>query len=164
MVNDLITTRESNRKKVFTKLDEEFKLPSPSGTALEVLRLCNNETSSLHEIAEIIQTDPALSAEIIKSLPKCVRAKKRSLNCFMMFSPPLKSTVWKSPILPTCLPRSWKAGIAMANCWRSPLASVIVIERRIISHYCIRYRKHQKTLCHSVVVWLTLFIPCLRVA
>lgn len=66
MADNLITTRESNRKKVFEKLDEEFKLPSPSGTALEVVRLCNNETSSLHEIAEVIQTDPALSAEIIK--------------------------------------------------------------------------------------------------
>ncbi len=41
-------------------------MPAPSATVMEVLRLCNSEESSLNDIADLIQTDPALSAEIIK--------------------------------------------------------------------------------------------------
>lgn len=58
--------REERRKEVFNKLKEDFKLPSPSKTVMEVIQLCNSETSSLGDIAERIQTDPSLSAEIIK--------------------------------------------------------------------------------------------------
>lgn len=58
--------REQKRKEVFTRFNENFKLPSPSGTALEVVRLCNSDDSSLNDIADVIQTDPALAAEIIK--------------------------------------------------------------------------------------------------
>lgn len=54
------------RKEVFKKLDEEFFLPSPSKTVMEIVRLCNSEESSLSELAELIQTDPGLSVEIIK--------------------------------------------------------------------------------------------------
>lgn len=56
----------TNRKDVFNKLIETKKLPSPSKTALEVMRLCQNETASLGEIAKVIQTDPSLSAELLK--------------------------------------------------------------------------------------------------
>lgn len=58
--------RGKKRKEVFKKLNEDFTLPSPSKTVMEVIRLCRSDTSSLNEIAERIQTDPALSAEIIK--------------------------------------------------------------------------------------------------
>lgn len=54
------------RKEVFKKLDEEFFLPSPSKTVMEIVHLCNSEESSLSELAELIQTDPGLSVEIIK--------------------------------------------------------------------------------------------------
>ncbi len=59
-------SREKKRKEVFSKLNEDFSLPSPSKTVMEVIRLCQSDTSSLNEIAEHIQTDPSLSAEIIK--------------------------------------------------------------------------------------------------
>ncbi len=64
----------NNRKEVFTKLSQNFKLPTPSGTALEVMRLCHSDTSSLHEIADVIQTDPALSAEVLKYANSVVMA------------------------------------------------------------------------------------------
>lgn len=57
---------DERRKEVFEKLKEDSQLPSPSATVMEVLRLCNSEESSLNDIADLIQTDPALSAEIIK--------------------------------------------------------------------------------------------------
>ena len=56
----------TNRKDVFKKLIETKKLPSPSKTALEVMRLCQKETASLSVIAKVIQTDPSLSAELLK--------------------------------------------------------------------------------------------------
>ena len=54
------------RRDVFNKLNETKKLPTPSSTTLEVIRLCNSETTSLNDIARVIQTDPALSAELLK--------------------------------------------------------------------------------------------------
>jgi two-component system, cell cycle response regulator len=56
----------SSRKEVFDKLNETKKLPSPSGTTLRVIQLCHDETASLKEIADVIQVDPALSAELLK--------------------------------------------------------------------------------------------------
>lgn len=56
----------TNRRDVFNKLNALKKLPSPSKTALEVMRLCHSDTSSLDEIAQVIQTDPSLSAELLK--------------------------------------------------------------------------------------------------
>ncbi|THB73357.1 MAG: HDOD domain-containing protein [Desulfobulbaceae bacterium] len=58
--------RELERKEAFIRLSSVFTLPSPSGTVMELIRLCNSESSSLGEIGEIIQADPALSAEILK--------------------------------------------------------------------------------------------------
>jgi HD-like signal output (HDOD) protein len=56
----------TNRRDVFNKLSTTKKLPTPSKTALEVMRLCHSDTASLNDIAKIIQTDPSLSAELLK--------------------------------------------------------------------------------------------------
>jgi len=54
------------RREVFNKLNETNKLPTPSSTTMEVIRLCHSEATSLNDIARVIQTDPALSAELLK--------------------------------------------------------------------------------------------------
>jgi len=56
----------TTRNEVFEKINKTKKLPSPSGTSLRVIQLCHDETSSLKDIAEVIQVDPALSAELLK--------------------------------------------------------------------------------------------------
>lgn len=56
----------TDNRDIFIQLLETKKLPTPSETALDVMRLCQNESVSLNDIAERIQTDPALSAELIK--------------------------------------------------------------------------------------------------
>jgi HD-like signal output (HDOD) protein len=56
----------TTRREVFSKLNDTKKLPTPSQTALEIMRLCSLESTSLNEISQVIQTDPALSAELLK--------------------------------------------------------------------------------------------------
>ncbi len=56
----------TTRQDVFSKLKANPKLPTPSRTAIEILRLCRSETPSLSEITQVIQVDPALSAEVLK--------------------------------------------------------------------------------------------------
>lgn len=56
----------STSKDIFLKLNKTNKLPSPSGTTLRVIQLCHNEETSLQDIADVIQTDPAFTAEILK--------------------------------------------------------------------------------------------------
>ena len=57
--------RLKKRNEIFKKLHQDFNLPSPSGTVMKVIQLCDSEHTSLAELAEIIETDPALSAEIL---------------------------------------------------------------------------------------------------
>jgi two-component system, cell cycle response regulator len=64
--NDELEKRELARKEAFIQLSADFTLPSPSSTVIELMKLCNSESSSLNEIADLIQADPALSAELIK--------------------------------------------------------------------------------------------------
>jgi HD-like signal output (HDOD) protein len=56
----------STRREVFEKLHKTKKLPSPSGTTLKVIQLCHDETTSLNDIADAIQVDPAFTAELLK--------------------------------------------------------------------------------------------------
>jgi HD-like signal output (HDOD) protein len=56
----------SSRREIFDKLNETKKLPSPSGTTLRVIQLCHDDTTSINDIANVIQIDPAFSAELLK--------------------------------------------------------------------------------------------------
>ena len=42
------------------------KLPSPTGVAFAILRLTHNENTSIQEITHVLQTDPALTGQILK--------------------------------------------------------------------------------------------------
>jgi HD-like signal output (HDOD) protein len=54
------------RREVFQTLQNSHQLPMPSQTALQVMRLCQNDATSLEDIAQVVQADPALSAEVLK--------------------------------------------------------------------------------------------------
>ncbi len=55
-----------NKRKIIDQLRESKKLPTPSRVALEVMHLCQSEDASLADITRIIETDPALTAELLK--------------------------------------------------------------------------------------------------
>jgi len=48
------------------KLSDNSRFPSPSKTALEIIRLCKDESVSLNDISRVIRVDPVLSAELLK--------------------------------------------------------------------------------------------------
>ena len=51
---------------VFEQLNELGQMPSPSVVALEIMRLSRDESTSLAEISAVVETDPALSAKLLK--------------------------------------------------------------------------------------------------
>lgn len=51
----------------FTQLKISGRLPTPKGVALEVINLTQQEDASNHDIVRLINTDPALSARVIKA-------------------------------------------------------------------------------------------------
>ena len=55
-----------SKRNIIDQLRESKKLPSPSRVALEVMHLCQSEDASLTDIIKIIETDPALTAELLK--------------------------------------------------------------------------------------------------
>lgn len=52
-------------------------LPSPGGVALEVMRLCQSEETSLAKLARVVQSDPALTARLIKASNAPALARSR---------------------------------------------------------------------------------------
>ena len=52
-------------------------LPSPGGVALEVMRLCQSEDTSLAKLARVVQSDPALSARLIRAANAPALARSR---------------------------------------------------------------------------------------
>ncbi len=51
---------------VYTKLKNTGRLPSPTGVALQILKLAESPNTSAGELAEVIETDPATSARLLK--------------------------------------------------------------------------------------------------
>lgn len=51
---------------VYNRLKATGSLPTPSGVAIEILRLCRSESTTLQEIAVLIEKDPALTGRILK--------------------------------------------------------------------------------------------------
>jgi len=59
-------TSQSARTSLFAHMKATKRLPSPPGTALEVLQLCRAEDADIHKIADVIMSDPALSGRLLK--------------------------------------------------------------------------------------------------
>jgi diguanylate cyclase (GGDEF)-like protein len=51
---------------IFEKLSGMGSMPTPSRVALEIMRLCKDESSSLGDVANVVETDPALTSELLK--------------------------------------------------------------------------------------------------
>jgi len=58
--------KSSDGEQLLMRLKRTNRLPSPPGTALKVLALCRDDTASVHEIAEVIMSDPALSGRLLR--------------------------------------------------------------------------------------------------
>jgi diguanylate cyclase (GGDEF)-like protein len=51
---------------LLARLKTDKRLPSPPGTALRVLELCRLEDTDVHQIADVIMSDPALSGRLLR--------------------------------------------------------------------------------------------------
>jgi two-component system, cell cycle response regulator len=54
------------KRDIIRQLRESKKLPSPSRVALEIIHLCQSDASSIADITRIIETDPALTGELLR--------------------------------------------------------------------------------------------------
>jgi HD-like signal output (HDOD) protein len=61
------------------ELKNANRLPSPSGTALEIMRLLQHNDTSINDVANLVKMDPALSARIIKFVNSAGSSNQRSI-------------------------------------------------------------------------------------
>jgi HD-like signal output (HDOD) protein len=61
------------------ELKNTNRLPSPSGTALEIMRLLQNDNGAISDVADLVKMDPALSARIIKFVNSAGSSNQRSI-------------------------------------------------------------------------------------
>ncbi|GAB6068804.1 hypothetical protein JCM13664_21250 [Methylothermus subterraneus] len=69
----------SDEDLLFAELKAAERLPSPQGVALKVLELSSREDTPLEDIARLIQTDPALSARVLKFANSPLIAPRRPI-------------------------------------------------------------------------------------
>lgn len=50
----------------FDELKATERLPSPSGTALAIMKLVQQDDATVHQVAQLVQSDPALSGRILR--------------------------------------------------------------------------------------------------
>lgn len=61
------------------ELKKANRLPSPSGTALEIMRLLQRDDVLVRDVAELVKMDPALSARIIKFVNSAGVSNQRTI-------------------------------------------------------------------------------------
>ncbi|MFH1745421.1 MAG: GGDEF domain-containing protein [Planctomycetota bacterium] len=70
---------EARSATLLAKLKNAKRLPSPPGTALQVLELARNEDSTIQSIADTIMSDPALSTRLLKYANSSIIAAPRAV-------------------------------------------------------------------------------------
>lgn len=61
------------------ELKNANRLPSPSGTALEIMRLLQSDNTLISDIADLVKMDPALSARLIKFVNSAGSSNQRTI-------------------------------------------------------------------------------------
>ena len=51
---------------IFQKIKEKGKLPTPAAKAFKIFRLANGDSTSIADIAAVVETDPAIATRILK--------------------------------------------------------------------------------------------------
>jgi diguanylate cyclase (GGDEF)-like protein len=64
----------------FDELKATNQLPSPTGVALAILRLAESENASVREIAQVLQSDPALCGRILKIANSAAAGRSRPVT------------------------------------------------------------------------------------
>ena len=65
----------------FDELKATDRLPSPTGVGLEILRLTQNEETTVQELSRTLQTDPALAGRILKLANSVQFGGSRTSGC-----------------------------------------------------------------------------------
>jgi len=63
----------------FHELKTAGRLPSPSGTVLAIMQMMQRENASIQQIAQLVQTDPAMTGRVIKLANSAAFAARRPI-------------------------------------------------------------------------------------
>lgn len=68
LILEVHDSRETGIYSINQPLEEQLieRLPSPQGVALAIMNACAREDVTLHEVASLVQTDPALSGRLLE--------------------------------------------------------------------------------------------------
>ena len=58
----------TSNQEIFSRMNLAQKLPSPPRMAMELVRLCHTKSTSFDDIMRLIETDPALSAALLRAV------------------------------------------------------------------------------------------------
>gem|GEM_PF-41217 len=71
--------KPSTVRNAFTRIKQAGKLPSPSGVALKLMRLVEDDASTIEQIIATVETDPALSARMLQLVNSPLCATSRTI-------------------------------------------------------------------------------------
>lgn len=64
---------------VYEKIKTSHKLPSPTGVALQILKLSQDDESGIEEIAAVIESDPAIASRLLKLVNSSLAGMPRQI-------------------------------------------------------------------------------------
>lgn len=99
---------------VYEKIKNAGKLPSPSGVALELMRLVDDESSTLAQITATVEQDPALAARLLKLVNSPFYGASRTIAATSMAVNLLGRTTVKNLALGLSLLSSHRRGVSKA--------------------------------------------------
>ncbi|MHB1670372.1 HDOD domain-containing protein, partial [Thiomonas sp.] len=64
-------------RRIFERLRETGRLPSPKGVSLEVARLVDAQNTTSRDLAQVIQSDPALTGKLLRLANIAIHLERR---------------------------------------------------------------------------------------
>lgn len=68
-----------NSRALYEKLKATNSLPTPTGVAMEILRVTNDDNCTLDEVASVVELDPAVAAKLLKFVNSPLAALSRQI-------------------------------------------------------------------------------------
>lgn len=120
----------ADQESILERLQTLESLPSPPQVAMEIIRVCRDETKGLRDLAQVISVDPAMTSKILKMANSVAYCRGREVTDIVEAASGLGSKTLSIVALGFSLKESvpsWQheSGLSDMALWRSSVATAV---------------------------------------
>ena len=133
----------------YERIKQIGKLPSPEGVAQEILRVANDESTTIHDIADVVEKDPATASRLLKLVNSPLAGVSRRIAAIPQAVALLGLDTVKSTALGFSLISQFKQGPCKGfdyeAFWSGSVATAVAA--RHIAHICKQVPPEEVFIC-----------------